>query len=84
MIIASAIRVTKDDGYQIIVTEKRHHNCFEVLWNLGLRKPFKEEQGFMTGGGVFLNRHNAYQYAKQAGQIVEGSHPGTLYSEDLW
>lgn len=85
MITASAIKIIHEGAF-LIVTGKRHCNCFEKIYHLGIRRPFEEEQGFMTDDFRFMDRHEAYKYADERGQIKEGTdvHPGTLYSEDLW
>jgi hypothetical protein len=84
MIVASAIKITKEGEYPIIVMGERHHNCFETIWNLGIRRPYVDEQGFLTDNNTFLDRQAAYKYATSCGQITQGEYPSTLYSEDLW
>jgi len=84
MIIASAIKITKPDGTEMIITGKRHHNCFETIHDMGIRRPFKEEQGFVTGLGSFLDRYQACHYALLHKQIEKTEFPNVLYSEDLW
>lgn len=85
MIIASAIMfVLPTDNQPIVIMGKRHHVCFERAWNLGLRRPYVDYQGFWTNDDRFLDRNEAYQYAIDCGQIEKTEHPGILYSEDLW
>lgn len=82
MIIAAAIRVCKNDEY-FVVMGMRHHNCLEIMYLAGLRRPYTEEQGFMTEKFEFMNRYEAKEYAVSCGQIKETS-SARLYSEDLW
>ena len=85
MIVASAIRVTEEGKEPIVVTGKRHCDCFISTHDMGIRRPFWEEQGFMTDLGEFLNRTEALIYAMGQGQVKEGAgRHGELYSEDLW
>lgn len=66
----------------------RHHNVFRVINNVAGGCGFTNE-GFITTSGVFLNRKEAMQLAKENGQLNrrQGSqyYQGPeLYSEDLW
>ena len=83
MIIASAIKVSKDGKTPFIVVGKRHHNCLETIWELGIKKPTINDQGFLTDENEFLNRIEAMNYAFKCGQIKEYKER-ELYSEDLW
>lgn len=83
MIISSAIKFTKDEK-TFIIMGRRHHNCFETAYAAGLRKPWTDEQGFMTDKFVFVNRYEAWEIAKVSKQIFRNWGSGTLYSEDLW
>lgn len=82
MIIASAVKVTKDNK-TFIIMGKRHHNCLETIWDAGIRRPFIEVQGFMTDKFEFLDRLAAMEHAKIEFQ-VNPDMTGVLYSEDLW
>jgi len=85
VITASAIKVTQEGKESIVVTGKRHCNCFETIHEMGIRRPFVDEQGFVTDEGKFLTRHQAKIYAERCGQVKEDSgRHGELYSEDLW
>jgi hypothetical protein len=51
--------------------------------------PVRGEEGFITTSLEFLNRKEAYKYAKKTGQLRRrdtGNHYAgkELYSEDLW
>jgi hypothetical protein len=85
VITASAIRVIQDGKEPFIVTGYRHCNCFETIHEMGIRRPFVDEQGFVTDEGNFLTRHQAKVYAERCGQIKAGEGQyRELYSEDLW
>ena len=59
---------------QILKNDKRPKDWFDV------------EQGFIDQSGIFLNRQEAWNVAKAAGQIKywNGNCEGTLFSEDLY
>lgn len=42
------------------------------------------DQGFIDQHGVFMNRKESWVVAEAAGQIVNRSTPGTLFSENLY
>ena len=97
MILAAAIKfhIDKTDS-DIVLCGCRHGNIFEQLMLLGFepRKEYKEiEQGFITHKNEFLTRKEAFEHAKQCGQLgvkiaYEREHGGVggtnLISEDLW
>ena len=58
MIIAAAIKIIKDEK-EMVFMGKRHHNCLEVMWNAGIRRPFEETQGFVNNKFEFLDRFEA-------------------------
>lgn len=70
----------------IIYVGKRHGDCFELMFNLGVDKEEAaySEQGFITDDGVFLNRKLAGCYAKLIGQVENFEFGESLVSEDLW
>jgi hypothetical protein len=82
MIIASAVQFTKDNE-SFIIMGKRHDNCFRTAFSCGLRRPWTEEQGFVTDKFEFLTREEAMNHARNAGQ-VDKNLTGRLFSEDLW
>jgi len=84
MIVASAIKVTQEGKEPFIVTGYRHCHCFETIHEMGIRRPFVDEQGFVTDEDNFLTREEAFKYAMIIKQIVYPIQFGTLYSEDLW
>lgn len=80
-ILAAAAKI---NGRVYFVPRPQRHNA--VLANIHLieKEPFKEEQGFITSTGRFVNRYEAGVIAVQCGQITKLQHPPQLYSEDLW
>jgi hypothetical protein len=50
----------------------------------GLGPEAQHHQGFYTSAGRFVDRVEAVEIAKAAGQITEPKWPPQLYSEDLW
>jgi hypothetical protein len=86
VIIASAIKLP--DG-QIFVG-KRHSDAYLSAQRiLKSARALCGEDGFLTSKLEFLNRKEAYKYAKKTGQFNRkdtGSHYNEkeLYSEDLW
>ena len=79
-IIMSAIKIRTG----LIITGRRHHNCFELMQNMGIPQNYVGDsiQGFITFCGKFLNRQQAAKVAYKNGQISKLKN--TLYSEDLW
>lgn len=85
MIIASAVQFYKNDILIATITGKRHCNCFEEAYNQGIRRPWKDIQGFITDKQVFLNRYEAMEYAVEHKQVERNKcEYAELYSEDLW
>jgi len=82
-IIAAAVKFNKD-GEEFIIMGKRHHNCFEIAYQAGLRRPWEDEQGFMTDKFDFLNRYEAFNHAVNCYQLKSKCSISCLYSEDLW
>lgn len=83
MIICSAVKIEKDNK-EFVIMGKRHGDCFETLYNAGIKRPFKDIQGFVNDNFEFLTRHEAYKHVKACGQTLIEDCNGTLYSEDLW
>ena len=59
MIISSAIRVTKD-GKIFVIMGRRHCSCFQTMFDAGIKRPFKDEQGFVTDEFEFVNMDDQY------------------------
>ena len=91
MIISSAIKFfIEKTGKEVILCGRRHGDIFMQLSLLGFkpRKGYKEVcQGFITDKGDFLTREQAFEHAKQCGQIssvLVGKSSCELFSEILW
>ena len=84
MIISSAIRVTKD-GKTFVIMGRRHCSCFQTMCDSGIKRPFTDEQGFVTDKFKFVNRREAKKIAEDCNQILKGEGQySELYSEDIF
>lgn len=84
MIISSAIRVTKDDK-TFVIMGRRHCSCYKTMYDAGIKRPFKDEQGFVTDEFEFVNRLEAKKIAEECNQILEGEGQyKELFSEDIF
>ena len=84
MIISSAIKVTKDKK-TFVIMGRRHCSCFQTMFDAGIKRPFHEEQGFVTDKFKFVNRKDAKLIAIACRQILEGEGKyRELYSEDIF
>ena len=94
MILASAIlfHIEKTNS-EVVLCGRRHGDIFKQLSLLGFepRKGYKEiAQGFINHKGDFLTREQAFEHAKECGQITEetikaaGALSCGLISELLW
>lgn len=90
-IIAAALRVkdceSKDGAFkmaEIIVTGRRHSNCFENLYRSWNYDKSKVEQGFYTDQSRFIDRREAMELALSTGQLAKTTGFQELWSEDLW
>lgn len=86
---AAAIRyrVIGSDEFKV-VTGPHHASCIEWFSCVGLysskRDSKVEEQGFITSNeNRFVDRHEAYIIAKQAGQLLRERDDMILFSQDL-
>jgi len=73
----------------IVVTGRRHHNCYFTVFMLSGEKwnAVDHVQGFLTSTDIFVNRKEAYQIAKREGQLFSGmlhDDKPTLISEELY
>ena len=97
MIIAAATKYhIKATNKDVILCGCRHGDIFVQLEALGFepKQGYKEiEQGFITHKNEFLTRQEAFEHAKQCGQLAakivyEREHGCVgglnLISEDLW
>jgi hypothetical protein len=90
MIVAAAIKF--GDVICFVPEPGRHHNVLHGLHDAYGKRAHgydTETQGFITQTGMFLNRRDAFIYAKEIGQPLKRHHSdgyqgNELYSEDLW
>ena len=86
MIIGVALR----DKHCMVMLPKpnRHSDCFEYLDKIGVKDSSigikANDQGFYTHTGKYLNRAQAYRYAKRIKQPLIDNPNGALCSENLW
>jgi hypothetical protein len=69
----------------IVVTGRRHHDCFAVMRQLSGKSASDwtgHKQGFLTNDDCFVDRNEAARIALEAGQIKKKTN--TLFSEDLY
>ena len=88
MIVGVAIR---GPGIIIMLAKpNRHSDCFKRLDTLGVDPLHRlvgvkaDDQGFYTHTGKYLNRAQAYRYAKRIKQKLIDNPNGALCSENLW
>lgn len=97
MILAAAIKYhIKETNMDVVLCGCRHGDIFYQLKALGFepRNGYEEiEQGFIDHKNNFLTRREAFEHAKECGQLSSkiiydrehGEIGGTkLISEDLW
>lgn len=101
MILAAAIKYRiEKTGKCVVLCGARHGDVFDQLEALGFDPHFgyeEIEQGFIDHTGQFLTRTEAYEHAKQCGQLPwkiklpwkiihqrEEDKRFNLISEDLW
>lgn len=71
-----------DNDIQNIELGYRHHDI--LIRFRGEVSTQQEDQGFYTSRGRFVDRKEAFEIAKSAGQIETGEDRGVLFSEDLY
>ena len=86
MIICAAL---KDRNTNAIFSGVRHADIYEMLYNLNYK--IDAIEGFVDNRNNFYNRHEAFMWAQQIGQLPETvleykkEHmENELYSEDLY
>lgn len=93
MIVAAAIRI--NHAIISMPAPARHHDILRQIGGLYDPEPrpswtFEAEvQGFVTDGGVFLDRREACAHVLECGQPLrlrrpDGYQGDELFSEDLW
>lgn len=84
--LSSAIKFTPKNGSPMIVYGKRHWNCLEQMYKMGIdRDKSKDIQGFIIlidGLETFVDRSVGADIAKELGYKLE--YENTLFSEDIW
>lgn len=92
MLIAAAIKThIKATDKDVIIQCRRHYEAYRLLKDMGFQPGgyIVSETGFVTHKGEFLDRHAAWEYAAEIGQISQQQIHDTnfskiLLSEDLW
>lgn len=95
MLICAALLVQVEGlNHTTVLPCRRHGDGFEILRDFGcsLKTNCRViEEGFIDHNGAFLDRHDAWQYAKMCGQLSqstewykEDNRDCELYSEDLY
>lgn len=82
-IVAAAIK----QGSMVCSVPKpgRHHDVIREMAKSGIPIPITGEQGFLTSEGIFVNRYQAKDIARMAGQILaKHGNLDQLFSEDVW
>lgn len=82
-IVAAAIK----QGNMVCSVPKpgRHHDVIREMARSGVPIPIDGQQGFLTSEGAFVNRYEARDIARMAGQILtKYGNPDQLFSEDVW
>lgn len=82
-IVAAAVK--EGDAVCSVERPGRHHNVMRAMAAAGIPIPIVGQQGFVTSTGRFVNRFEANDIARAAGQIIVKTGPaGELFSEDIW
>ena len=84
------VAIKYDGKIYSLPSPNRHHHIIRMIAaenGVGIKGP--DVQGFLDKDGNFLNRREAYIYAKEHCQIIRKYLPGqydgdSLFSEDLW
>lgn len=64
---------------------KRHHDLIRKHAEETGRPGSGDVQGFVTSTGRFVDRHEALEIARAAGQLIKPkAEGGALFSEDMW
>lgn len=85
-IVAVAIKL-EDGQVHSLERPRRHVHLKEnMVMKRGIseKETEKGEEGFLTDTGEFADRMEAFQIAKQAGQITTTDEVGFLGSVDIW
>ena len=84
--VCSAIKIILKNNLQIIIYGKRHCDCLEQIYKLGIeRDSSKDIHGFIiliNNLETFADRYNSAIIAKRLGYKLE--YENILFSEDIW
>ena len=84
--LSSAIKFIPKNGSPMIVYGKRHWNCLEQMYKMGInRDKSKDIQCFIVlidGLETFVDRNIGAEIAKELGYKLE--YENCLFSEDIW
>ena len=83
------VAIWRNDTIYALEKPNRHHHVFQLMDEVDKHHFQLEIQGFLDIHDRFLDRREAYIYAKQMGQIARNPDPklyqgDELFSEDLW
>lgn len=82
-ILAAAIKLA--DGEVVSVPQPARHPSVILLCEAQGKSLSGSVQGFVTSEGRFVDRHEAYEIAERARQLIPRPHVvGKLFSEDVW
>lgn len=95
MLICAALLIQVEGlDHKTIIPCRRHGDGFQILQDLGYGPKTKYkilQQGFIDHNGVFIDREESFEHAKQCGQLSaatrwykEDHNEVELYSEDLY
>ena len=82
-----AVAMIVPGANNIIFSKKNSRHCylFPLAKEYGLKRPYREIQGFLTENGCFLDREEGAEYVLKIGQISKLKYNNDrLFSEDLW
>lgn len=86
--IIVAVAINRAGEIWTLPKPARHHHVIKAMNDVhpakGRLLVAEGVQGFLTSAGRFVDRPEAAQIARQAGQIATLIAPPNLYSEDLW
>lgn len=83
----AAIKSSYDNKIYALERPSRHNDIISYMaFTVGLPRPIKGAQGFLTDRGRFVDRVKAMEIVKISNQPTVGweLHMDILFSEDLW
>lgn len=73
--------------YAISAPARHCHVIQKIVVETGVRRVLVDmhiDQGFVDSEGVYLNRYEALERARQTGQLKYETNKDILFSEDVW